>query len=40
MNTAPRIARAPDYPWGIRRDEFDRELEAMEAGWGTRAYAE
>jgi class 3 adenylate cyclase len=40
MNTAPRIAWAPDYPWGMRRDEFDRELEAMEAGWGTREYAE
>ena len=40
MNTAPRIAWAPDYPWGMRRDEFDRELEAMEAGWGTAEYAE
>jgi class 3 adenylate cyclase len=40
MNTAPRIAWAPDYPWGMRRDDFDRELEAMEAGWGTREYAE
>jgi len=40
MNTAPRIAWAPDYPWGMRRDEFDRELEAMEAGWGTPEYAE
>ena len=40
MNTVPRIAWAPDYPWGMRRDEFDRELEAMEAGWGTREYAE
>ncbi len=40
MNTAPRIAWAPDYPWGIRRDEFERELEEMEEGWGTQAYAE
>jgi len=40
MNTAPRIAWAPDYPWGMRNDEFDRELEAMEAGWGTPEYAE
>ena len=40
MNTAPRIAWAPDYPWGMRRNEFDRELEAMEAGWGTPEYAE
>jgi class 3 adenylate cyclase len=40
MNTAPRIAWAPDYPWGMRYDEFERYLEAMEAGWGTRAFAE
>jgi class 3 adenylate cyclase len=40
MNTAPRIAWAPDYPWGLRRDEFERELAAMEAGWGTPGYAE
>jgi class 3 adenylate cyclase len=40
MNTAPCIAWAPDYPWGIRRDEFERELQEMEEGWGTRAYAE
>ncbi len=40
MNTAPRIAWAPDYPWGVRRDEFERWLADMETGWGTRAYAE
>jgi class 3 adenylate cyclase len=40
MNTAPRIAWAPDYPWGIDRETFERELEEMERGWGTRAYAE
>jgi class 3 adenylate cyclase len=40
MNTAPRMAWAADYPWGMRRDELDRKLEAMEQGWGTRAYAE
>ena len=40
MNTAPRIAWAPDYPWGLRRDEFERDLAAMEAGWGTPEYAE
>ena len=39
MNTAPRIAWA-DYPWGLRRDAFERQLEAMETGWGTRAFAE
>ena len=40
MNTAPRVAWAPDYPWGLRHDEFERQLEAIRAGWGTRAYAE
>jgi class 3 adenylate cyclase len=40
MNTAPRIAWAPDYPWGIPRDEFEHELEAMRTAWGTREYAE
>ena len=40
MNTAPRIAWAPDYPWGTPRPEFERELDEMEHGWGTRAYAE
>ena len=40
MNTAPRIAWAPDYPWGLRREEFEREVDRMQAGWGTRAYAE
>jgi len=40
MNTAPRFAWAPDYPWGMRREELERRLEEMEQGWGTRAYAE
>jgi class 3 adenylate cyclase len=40
MNTAPRFAWAPDYPWGMRREELERTLEAMEQGWGTREYAE
>jgi class 3 adenylate cyclase len=40
MNTAPRIAWAPDYPWGMRREVFERTLAEMEEGWGTRAYAE
>ena len=40
MNTAPRFAWAPDYPWGMRREELERTLEEMEHGWGTRAYAE
>jgi class 3 adenylate cyclase len=40
MNTAPRIAWAPDYPWGMRREELEQILTEMEQGWGTRAYAE
>jgi class 3 adenylate cyclase len=40
MNTAPRIAWAPDYPWGMRREELERLIEGMEEGWGTQAYAE
>jgi class 3 adenylate cyclase len=40
MNTTPRIAWAPDYPWGTPRAEFELELAEMERGWGTRAYAE
>jgi pimeloyl-ACP methyl ester carboxylesterase len=38
-NTHPRTAWAPDYPWGMTPDEFDRELAATEERWGTRAYA-
>jgi len=34
-NTRPRVAWAPDYPWGIRAHEFEQELEAMDTGWGT-----
>ena len=40
MNTAPRFAWAPDYPWGMRREELERTLAEIEEGWGTRAYAE
>jgi class 3 adenylate cyclase len=40
MNTAPRVAWAPDYPWGMRREELERIVAEMDEGWGTRAYAE
>ena len=40
MNTAPRIAWAPDYPWGRTREEFEDEVARIQAGWGTRAFAE
>ena len=39
-NTRPRIAWAADYPWGMRPEEFERELAEMTRGWGTRALAE
>ena len=38
-NTAPRIAWAPDYPWGMTPEQFDDELESTETRWGSRAYA-
>jgi class 3 adenylate cyclase len=40
MNTHPRIAWAPDYPWGMREEELEGELEAIEQAWGTMARAE
>ena len=34
-----RGAWAPDHPWGTTREEFERELEAVERGWGNGAFA-
>lgn len=39
-NTRPRIAWAPDYPWGMQETEFERELADIDTGWGTGAKAE
>jgi class 3 adenylate cyclase len=39
-NTRPRIAWAPDYPWGMRPETFEHELERIEQSWGTRELAE
>jgi class 3 adenylate cyclase/pimeloyl-ACP methyl ester carboxylesterase len=39
-NTGPRMAWAPDYPWGMTSEEFQKELEATETQWGSREYAE
>ncbi len=39
-NTRPRIAWAPDYPWGMRDLEFEREVADIDRGWGTRERAE
>jgi class 3 adenylate cyclase len=30
-----RMLWAPDYPWGIREEEFEREIEEDTQGWGT-----
>jgi pimeloyl-ACP methyl ester carboxylesterase len=30
-----RGAWAPDHPWGMTQEEFQRELEAVERGWAT-----
>jgi pimeloyl-ACP methyl ester carboxylesterase len=34
-----RGAWAPDHPWGMKREEFERELEAVERGWGDGTFA-
>jgi class 3 adenylate cyclase len=39
-NTRPRMAWAPDYPWGMREADFERELADIDRGWGTRERAE
>lgn len=39
MNTAPRMAWAPDYPWGMTPEDFDDELANTETRWGSREYA-
>jgi class 3 adenylate cyclase len=39
-NTRPRVAWAPDYPWGMRETEFERELADIDRGWGMRERAE
>jgi class 3 adenylate cyclase len=33
--TYARILWAPDYPWGAREDEFEREIAEDLEGWGT-----
>ncbi len=38
-NTRPRIAWAPDYPWGMREAEFEQEIADIDRGWGTRELA-
>jgi pimeloyl-ACP methyl ester carboxylesterase len=39
-NTRPRIAWAPDYPWGTREGEFEQEMADIDREWGMRSMAE
>jgi class 3 adenylate cyclase len=39
-NTRPRIAWAPDYPWGTREGEFEQEVANIDRAWGMRSMAE
>jgi class 3 adenylate cyclase len=32
--TAARFTRAPDYPWALTGEQFDRWLDQLVAGWG------
>jgi class 3 adenylate cyclase len=38
-NTAPRMAWAPDYPWGVTAEEFQADLDDTKTRWGSREYA-
>ena len=38
-NTSPRMAWAPDHPWGIDPDEYEHQLADTATRWGTREYA-
>jgi class 3 adenylate cyclase len=33
--TTPRVAWAPNWPWGLRPDAAERMIEAVEREWGT-----
>jgi pimeloyl-ACP methyl ester carboxylesterase len=37
---APRLARAPDYPWGFTEEQMHHSLSEIEARWGKGALAE
>lgn len=37
VNSYPRLARAPDYPWGLPPGAQRATLKAIEAAWGTGA---
>src|SRR4030095_12073889 len=33
--SAARVAWAPDYPWGITREQHEADLALIERAWGT-----
>jgi class 3 adenylate cyclase/pimeloyl-ACP methyl ester carboxylesterase len=39
INTGPRTAWAPDYPWGMTPEQFRADLQETETRWGSREYA-
>jgi class 3 adenylate cyclase/pimeloyl-ACP methyl ester carboxylesterase len=39
QNPQVRFTRAPDFPWGPTREEYDRETERQVQLWGTREQA-
>ena len=39
-NTRPRMAWSPDYPWGMRDDQFERQMADIDRDWGSRSMAE
>ena len=39
-NTVPRVVSAPDYPWGLSRDEWRERLTAIRERWGRRDFLE
>lgn len=38
-NTRPRVAWAPDYPWGMTPEEYEAEARDTEFRWGSRDLA-
>jgi len=38
-NTSPRMAWAPDYPWGMTAEDLEVDLKDTETRWGSREYA-
>ncbi len=37
FEASPRLAWAPDYPWGVGPDYFDRDMRSLQV-WGTKEY--